>query len=50
VLTLHAPAKVNLYLKILAREASGFHHLETVFASLEFGDTLTLSRTARGLP
>jgi 4-diphosphocytidyl-2-C-methyl-D-erythritol kinase len=49
MLTLHAPAKVNLYLKILARETSGFHHLETVFASLEFGDTLTVSRTAAGV-
>jgi len=49
MLTLHAPAKVNLYLKILARETSGFHHLETVFASLEFGDILTVSRTAAGV-
>jgi 4-diphosphocytidyl-2-C-methyl-D-erythritol kinase len=49
MLTLHAPAKVNLHLQILARETSGFHQLETVFASLEFGDTLSMSGTASGV-
>ena len=31
---LHAPAKVNLFLRVLAREESGFHQLETLFAAL----------------
>jgi len=49
MLKLCAPAKVNLRLRILAREASGFHQLETVFASLEFGDVLTMTRTTAGV-
>ncbi|GLC26367.1 4-(cytidine 5'-diphospho)-2-C-methyl-D-erythritol kinase [Roseisolibacter agri] len=33
-----AQAKVNLFLRILAREASGHHQLETLFQRLELGD------------
>jgi 4-diphosphocytidyl-2-C-methyl-D-erythritol kinase len=49
MLKLHAPAKINLFLRILAQERSGFHQLETLFATLEFGDTLTLGRTPSGI-
>ncbi|MFC1575129.1 4-(cytidine 5'-diphospho)-2-C-methyl-D-erythritol kinase [Gemmatimonadota bacterium] len=44
MLKLDAPAKVNLFLRVLAREVGGFHQLETLFASLEFGDTLTFRK------
>lgn len=44
-----APAKINLFLRILAQERAGFHQLETLFATLEFGDTLTFGRTASGI-
>jgi 4-diphosphocytidyl-2-C-methyl-D-erythritol kinase len=37
-----APAKVNLVLRVLAREASGYHQLETVFQALELADRITL--------
>src|SRR5687767_4738103 len=37
-----AQAKVNLALRILAREASGFHGLETLFCRLALGDVLTV--------
>ena len=37
-----APAKVNLFLRVLAREESGFHQLETLFQALELGDELVL--------
>jgi 4-diphosphocytidyl-2-C-methyl-D-erythritol kinase len=43
-----ALAKVNLRLRILAREASGFHQLETIFLRLELADILRVRR-ARGL-
>lgn len=33
-----AQAKVNLVLRVLAREASGFHQLETLFQRIELGD------------
>jgi 4-diphosphocytidyl-2-C-methyl-D-erythritol kinase len=44
-----APAKVNLFLRILAREDSGYHQLETLFAALEFGDEVTVSLTGDGI-
>jgi 4-diphosphocytidyl-2-C-methyl-D-erythritol kinase len=49
MLKLHAPGKINLFLRILAQEKSGFHQLETLFASLEFGDTITLERASSGV-
>jgi 4-diphosphocytidyl-2-C-methyl-D-erythritol kinase len=42
-----APAKVNLRLRILAREASGYHQLETIFLRLELADVVRVRR-ARG--
>lgn len=33
-----APAKANLFLRVLAREASGFHGLETLFCALSLAD------------
>ena len=33
-----AQAKVNLYLRVLAREASGYHQLETLFQRLDLAD------------
>jgi 4-diphosphocytidyl-2-C-methyl-D-erythritol kinase len=33
-----AQAKINLRLRVLAREESGYHSLETVFARIELGD------------
>jgi len=44
-----AYAKVNLFLRILARESGGYHQIETAFALLELADELTVSRTARGV-
>ena len=40
-----AQAKVNLRLKILAREASGFHQLETLFLRLDLSDRVRVRRT-----
>lgn len=44
-----AHAKVNLFLRILARETSGFHQIETAFALLELADALLVRRTASGV-
>jgi 4-diphosphocytidyl-2-C-methyl-D-erythritol kinase len=41
-----AQAKINLRLRILAREASGFHQLETLFLRLTLADTVRVRRTA----
>ncbi|MFS0828765.1 4-(cytidine 5'-diphospho)-2-C-methyl-D-erythritol kinase [Pseudomonas phoenicis] len=40
MLTLPAPAKLNLFLHILGRRDDGYHLLETVFQFLDHGDTL----------
>lgn len=40
-----AQAKINLRLKILAREASGFHQLETLLLRLALADTVRVRRT-----
>jgi 4-diphosphocytidyl-2-C-methyl-D-erythritol kinase len=44
-----AHAKVNLFLRILARESSGYHQIETAFALLELADELEATRTASGV-
>jgi 4-diphosphocytidyl-2-C-methyl-D-erythritol kinase len=38
-----APAKVNLRLKVLARETSGFHSLETVFCAVSLRDEIEIA-------
>ena len=37
-------AKVNLFLRVLAREADGFHGIETLFCLLGLADELTVER------
>jgi len=45
-----AHAKVNLLLRILAREApAGYHQIETAFTLLELADELVVTRTTSGV-
>ena len=37
-----APAKLNLFLRILGRRADGYHLLQTVFQLLDWGDSIRL--------
>ncbi|HEY7192716.1 MAG TPA: 4-(cytidine 5'-diphospho)-2-C-methyl-D-erythritol kinase [Gemmatimonadales bacterium] len=46
---LAAHAKVNLFLRILARESSGYHQIETAFALVELADELVARRTNSGV-
>lgn len=48
-LTLAAPAKVNLFLRVLAREADGMHGLETLFCRLALADAVEVTRTEGGI-
>ncbi|MGH7126349.1 MAG: hypothetical protein ACREFI_18385, partial [Stellaceae bacterium] len=41
-----AQAKVNLRLRILAREADGYHQIETIFLRLELADVVRLRRAS----
>ncbi len=44
-----AHAKLNLFLRILAREEDGYHSLETLFARLALADELTATRRDTGV-
>ena len=48
-ISVDARAKVNLSLRILAREASGYHTIETVFCLITLADQITVERTAPGV-
>jgi 4-diphosphocytidyl-2-C-methyl-D-erythritol kinase len=48
-ITVRAHAKANLFLRVLARETTGFHSIETLFTLLELHDDLTVERTAGGI-
>ena len=43
-----AQAKVNLVLRVLAREAGGYHSIETVFLRLDLGDDVHVRIAASG--
>ncbi|HEX6105154.1 MAG TPA: 4-(cytidine 5'-diphospho)-2-C-methyl-D-erythritol kinase [Gemmatimonadales bacterium] len=42
--TLAAPAKLNLFLRVLGRETDGFHTLETLFCLVDLADELRAER------
>lgn len=44
LVTVEAEAKVNLLLRVLAREASGYHGIETLFCRIRLADTLVAGR------
>src|SRR3954469_9617117 len=43
-----AQAKLNLFLRVLAREASGYHQIETLFCRLDLGDDVVVRTDVRG--
>ena len=47
-ITLLAPAKVNLTLKVLGKRPDHYHNLSTVFEKINLCDTLRLKRTQTG--
>ena len=44
ILTLPAPAKLNLFLHVTGRREDGYHELQTVFQFIELHDVITLSK------
>ena len=46
VARVQAQAKVNLFLRILAREQTGYHALETLFARIDLADEVTVRPTS----
>jgi len=49
VLSLAAPAKLNLFLHVTGRRDDGYHTLQTVFQLLDWGDTVTLEARDDGV-
>jgi 4-diphosphocytidyl-2-C-methyl-D-erythritol kinase len=48
--TLRAPAKLNLFLRVLAREDDGYHSIESLFCLIDFADELRAERReAKGI-
>ncbi len=43
--TANAPAKLNLFLRVLAREQSGYHGIETLFCRIGLADEITVALT-----
>ena len=43
-LTLHSPAKLNLFLHIVGRRADGYHLLQSVFQLIDWCDIVSLKR------
>ncbi len=46
VLRARAPAKLNLFLRVVGRRPDGFHELETVFQAIDLADELTFAPAA----
>lgn len=48
-LTLKAPAKINLFLKVLNRRSDGYHEIESLMQKIELFDVLHLSRQGEAI-
>jgi 4-diphosphocytidyl-2-C-methyl-D-erythritol kinase len=48
VLSLEAPAKVNLFLRVLGPRPDGFHEIETLFQAVDLCDDVSLQAAPRG--
>lgn len=48
-ITRSCPAKLNLLLRVLAREADGMHGLETLFCRIDLADELVVERSDSGI-
>ena len=48
-ITLNAPAKINLYLKITGKRPDGYHDLRTIFQSVSLFDEVSIEKKSGGL-
>ena len=49
MISIRAHAKANLFLRVLSREASGYHSLETLFTLLELADDVSVEERPSGV-
>ncbi|MCX5679402.1 MAG: 4-(cytidine 5'-diphospho)-2-C-methyl-D-erythritol kinase [Candidatus Omnitrophica bacterium] len=48
-ITLTAPAKVNLFLKVLGRRRDGYHNIHTIFEKISLADKITITSVPHGI-
>ena len=48
-ITVKAPAKVNLFLKVLSKRKDGYHNILTLFERISLADTIKISRIPEGI-
>lgn len=48
-ITVKAPAKVNLFLKILGKRKDSYHNILTVFERISLADTIRISKISKGI-
>jgi 4-diphosphocytidyl-2C-methyl-D-erythritol kinase len=48
-ITLDAPAKVNLFLKVLGKRKDSYHNILTVFEKISLADTIRISKIPSGI-
>ncbi len=48
-ITVKAPAKVNLFLKVLGKRKDSYHNILTVFERLSLADTIKISKAPKGI-
>ena len=41
-----SPSKINLFLRITARRADGFHDLASLFHVIDLGDSMTFAKSS----
>jgi len=46
--TIHAPAKLNLFLEVIGKRADGFHEIETLMTAITIHDTLFITPSDEG--
>ena len=49
VISLKAPAKVNLFLEILGKRDNGYHEIETIMQEIDLADSLQFEETQEGV-
>lgn len=48
-ITVKAPAKVNLFLKVLSKRKDSYHNIFTVFERISLADTIRISKSPKGI-
>ena len=47
--TIHAPAKLNLYLDVLDKRTDGYHNIKTLFEKIDLKDEITIREKHKGV-